>query len=41
VPGLLGLAPLVDVAPNLPGGPLLRVAARTMSGAAGLLTRRR
>lgn len=39
--GLLALAPLVDVAPNLPGGPLLRAAARTMSGAAGLLTRRR
>jgi uncharacterized protein (TIGR03083 family) len=39
--GLLALAPLVDVAPNVPGGPLLRVAARTLSGAAGLLTRRR
>jgi uncharacterized protein (TIGR03083 family) len=39
--GLLTLAPLVDVAPNVPGGPLLRVAARTLSGAAGLLTRRR
>jgi len=39
--GLLALAPLVDVAPNIPGGPLLRVAARTLSGAAGLLTRRR
>jgi uncharacterized protein (TIGR03083 family) len=39
--GLLALAPLVDVAPNVPGGPLLGVAARTLSGAAGLLTRRR
>ncbi len=39
--GLLALAPLVDVAPNIPGGPLLRVASRTLSGAAGLLTRRR
>ena len=39
--GLLSLAPLVDVAPNLPGGPLLRLAARTLSGAAGLLTLRR
>ena len=39
--GLLSLAPLVDVAPNVPGGPLLRVAARTLSGAAGLLTRHR
>ncbi len=40
-PGLLALAPLVDAAPNLPGGPLLRVAARTLTGAAGLLSRRR
>ncbi|HYJ75673.1 MAG TPA: maleylpyruvate isomerase family mycothiol-dependent enzyme [Kineosporiaceae bacterium] len=39
--GLLALAPLVEVAPNLPGGPLLRVAARSLSGAAGLLTRLR
>jgi hypothetical protein len=39
--GLLSLAPLVDVAPNVPGGPLLRVAARTLSGAAGLLIRPR
>ena len=37
--GLLRLAPLVEVAPNLPGGPLLTVAARTLSGAAGLLGR--
>src|SRR3954469_22767165 len=37
--GLLALAPLVEAAPNIPGGPLLRVAARTLSGAAGLLTR--
>ena len=37
--GLLRLAPLVDAAPNLPGGPLLSVAARTLSGAAGLLGR--
>jgi uncharacterized protein (TIGR03083 family) len=39
--GLLALAPLVDVAPNLPGGPILRLAARSLSGAAGLLTRLR
>jgi uncharacterized protein (TIGR03083 family) len=39
--GLLALAPLAEAVPNLPGGPLLRVAARTLSGAAGLLTRRR
>jgi uncharacterized protein (TIGR03083 family) len=37
--GLLRLAPLVELAPNLPGGPLLSVAGRTLSGAAGLLTR--
>jgi hypothetical protein len=39
--GLLALAPLVDVAPNLPGGPILRLAARSLSGAAGLLGRLR
>jgi uncharacterized protein (TIGR03083 family) len=39
--GLLALTPLVDVAPNLPGGPILRLAARSLSGAAGLLTRLR
>jgi uncharacterized protein (TIGR03083 family) len=39
--GLLALVPLVDVAPNLPGGPILRLAARSLSGAAGLLTRLR
>lgn len=39
--GLLALASLVDAAPNLPGGPILRLAARSLSGAAGLLTRLR
>jgi uncharacterized protein (TIGR03083 family) len=39
--GLLALAPLVDVAPNLPGGPILRLAARSLSGTAGLLGRLR
>jgi hypothetical protein len=39
--GLLALAPLVDIAPNLPGGPILRLAARSLSGAAGLLGRLR
>jgi uncharacterized protein (TIGR03083 family) len=39
--GLLALAPLVDVAPNVPGGPILRLAARSLSGAAGLLGRLR
>jgi hypothetical protein len=39
--GLLALAPLVDLAPNLPGGPILRLAARSLSGAAGILTRLR
>jgi uncharacterized protein (TIGR03083 family) len=37
--GLVALAPLVDLAPNLPGGPILRLAARSLSGAAGLLGR--
>jgi uncharacterized protein (TIGR03083 family) len=39
--GLLALAPLVDMAPKLPGGPILRLAARSLSGTAGLLTRLR
>jgi uncharacterized protein (TIGR03083 family) len=39
--GLMALAPLVDIAPNLPGGPILRLAARSLSGAAGLLGRLR
>ena len=37
--GLLALTPLVDLAPNLPGGPILRVAARSLSEAAGPLSR--
>ena len=31
LPGLLRLAPIVESAPGLPGGPVLRVAARTLS----------
>jgi hypothetical protein len=37
--GLLRLAPIVEAAPNVPGGPLLQVAARSLSGASGLLGR--
>jgi hypothetical protein len=39
--GLLRLAPVVETAPNVPGGPILALAARTVSGGAGLLGRRR
>ena len=39
--GLLALAPLADVTPNLPGGPILRLAARSLSGAAELVGRLR
>ncbi len=34
--GLLRLTPIVESVPNLPGGPALRVAARTLSGVSGL-----
>jgi hypothetical protein len=37
--GLLRLAPIVDVAPGIPGGPILRLAARTVGGAGGMLGR--
>jgi uncharacterized protein (TIGR03083 family) len=37
--GLLDLAPIVSVAPGIPGGPILALAARTMGGAGGLLGR--
>ena len=44
LPGLLRLAPIVESAPGIPGGPVLRVAARTLSatmrlGALGRLRR--
>jgi hypothetical protein len=37
--GLLALAPIVQQAPGIPGGPILQLAARTVSGAGGLLGR--
>jgi uncharacterized protein (TIGR03083 family) len=40
LPGLLRLAPLLEVAPNIPGGPMLALAARTLSGATSFLGRR-
>jgi hypothetical protein len=36
---MLRLAPIVDAAPNLPGGPILSLAARSVGGAAGVLSR--
>ena len=37
LPGLLGLAPIVETVPGIPGGPALRVAARALAGAGGVL----
>ena len=37
--GLLHLAPIVEVAPGIPGGPILKLAARTLGGATGMLGR--
>ena len=37
--GLLRLAPIVQVAPGIPGGPILQLAARTVGGAGGVLGR--
>ncbi len=37
--GLLTLAPIVQHVPGIPGGPILQLAARTMSGPVGLLGR--
>jgi uncharacterized protein (TIGR03083 family) len=37
--GLLKLAPIVQVAPQIPGGPILALAARTLGGAGGMLGR--
>ena len=37
--GLLKLAPIVQHAPGIPGGPILQLAARTIGGAGGLLGR--
>ncbi|MGY1857678.1 maleylpyruvate isomerase N-terminal domain-containing protein [Modestobacter sp. SYSU DS0290] len=41
LPGLMRLAPIVESAPGIPGGPLLQLAARTLGGAGGLLGRMR
>jgi uncharacterized protein (TIGR03083 family) len=37
--GLLRLAPIVQVAPGIPGGPILQLAARTLGGAGGVVGR--
>ena len=37
--GLLELAPIVQSAPGIPGGPILQLAARTVGGAGGLVGR--
>jgi uncharacterized protein (TIGR03083 family) len=37
--GLLKLAPIVQVAPGIPGGPILQLAARTLGGAGGVFGR--
>lgn len=39
VGGLLRLAPIVESAPGIPGGPILRVAAKTVGGAGGIVGR--
>jgi uncharacterized protein (TIGR03083 family) len=35
--GLMRLAPIVETAPGIPGGPVLRLAARTVGGAGGVV----
>jgi hypothetical protein len=37
--GLLKLAPIVQAAPGIPGGPILQLAARTLGGAGGVVGR--
>jgi uncharacterized protein (TIGR03083 family) len=37
--GLLALAPIVQAAPGIPGGPILQLAVRTVGGAGGVLGR--
>ena len=39
VGGLLQLAPITEKVPGIPGGPILKLAARTVSGAGGMLGR--
>ncbi len=38
LPGLLGLAPIVETVPGIPGGAALRVAAKALAGAGGALS---
>ena len=39
IAGLLKLAPIVQAAPGIPGGPILQLAAKTVGGAGGVLGR--
>jgi uncharacterized protein (TIGR03083 family) len=39
ISGLLGLAPIVQAVPGIPGGPILQLAAKTVGGAGGLVGR--
>ena len=39
LPGLLGLAPIVETVPGIPGGAALRVAAKALAGAGGAMGR--
>jgi uncharacterized protein (TIGR03083 family) len=39
LPGLLRLAPIVQAAPGIPGGPILALAARTLGGSVGVVGR--
>ena len=39
VGGLLKLAPIVQAVPGIPGGPILQLAARTVGGAGGMVSR--
>jgi hypothetical protein len=41
LPGLMRLAPIVEAAPGIPGGPVLALAARTVGGTGDLLERLR
>jgi len=40
LPGVLRLTPILSVAPSLPGGPMLALAAKTLGGASSFLGRR-
>jgi hypothetical protein len=39
VAGLLQLAPITEKVPGIPGGPILKLAARTVGGAGGIVGR--